>query len=138
MNKTIGVEEIYTLFECAEKFGLLFALAPFGNNINIEIPIKKSLGDKDIAYLSLSVRSYNGLRKIHIETVSQLVDLIHKEDGLNQIRNIGKKSVSEIKTKLLVSSYELLDDKEKLSFWMDFTRKNTMQKMEDAGGENNA
>lgn len=134
MNKVIGVEEIYTLFECAEKFGLLFALAPFGNNIKVEIPVKKSLGDKEIVGLDLSVRSYNGLKRMNIDTVSQLVDLIHQENGLKEIRNLGRKSISEIKTKLLVLSYELLDDKEKLSFWMDFTRKNEIRE----GGNGNA
>lgn len=134
MNKVIGVEEIYTLFECAEKFGLLFALAPFGNNIKVEIPVKKSLGDKEIVGLDLSVRSYNGLKRMNIDTVSQLVDVIHQENGLKEIRNLGRKSISEIKTKLLVLSYELLDDKEKLSFWMDFTRKNEISE----GGNGNA
>ncbi len=46
------------------------------------------------------------------------------ESGLERIRNIGKRSVSEIKTAILVRAYEALSIRNKLAFWEDFLENN--------------
>ena len=54
--------------------------------------------DKSIDDLELSVRSYNCLKRDKIETVGQLCDMT--EEDLMKVRNLGRKSLKEIKTKL--------------------------------------
>ncbi len=51
-----------------------------------------------IEELELSVRAFNCLKRAGINTVDQLVS--KTEDELNRVRNLGKKSVDEIKDKL--------------------------------------
>ena len=59
---------------------------------------KTMLLDMDIDQLELSVRSYNCLKRDGIDTVS---DLIQKsEEDMLGVRNLGKKSLEEIKNKL--------------------------------------
>lgn len=40
---------VFTLFESAEQFGLIFTLLPFGNDIRISIPMNKSFCNKSIS-----------------------------------------------------------------------------------------
>jgi len=54
--------------------------------------------DMPIEDLDLSVRSYNCLKRANIQTVQELVD--RTEDDMNKIRNLGKKSLKEIKEKV--------------------------------------
>ncbi|MGL4383043.1 MAG: DNA-directed RNA polymerase subunit alpha C-terminal domain-containing protein, partial [Bacilli bacterium] len=54
--------------------------------------------DMPIEDLDLSVRSYNCLKRASIQTVQELVD--KTEDDMNKIRNLGKKSLKEIKEKI--------------------------------------
>ena len=131
MNEYKKTEEVYTLFECAEKFGLVFALTPFGKNIKVKIPMGTKFCEQEIEKLELSVRSYNALKRMSISKIAELSDFIEHND-LKEVRNIGSKCVAEIKTKLLVQAYEGLSDKEKLFFWMDFTANNMLPD----GGEN--
>lgn len=136
MNEYKKTEEVYTLFECAEKFGLVFALTPFGKNIKVKIPMGKSFYEQEIEKLDLSVRSYNALKRMNISKIAELSNFIEQQD-LKEIRNIGSKCVAEIKTKLLVRAYEILSDKEKLFFWMDFTANNKLLINGEVGGETN-
>ena len=57
-------------------------------------------------------------------TIRELTDLIMCDAGLDKVRNLGKKSISEIKTKLLNLAYQELDDKERLMFWHKFVELN--------------
>lgn len=59
-----------------------------------------------------------------LDTVEKLVSTIMTETGLNSVRNLGKKSVNEIKTCLLVSAYRLLNTREKHVFWEEFEKRN--------------
>ena len=52
-----------------------------------------------IEELDFSVRSYNCLKRAGVNTVGDL--LSKSEDGLMNIRNLGKKSLKEIKQKLI-------------------------------------
>lgn len=54
--------------------------------------------DLPIAELELSVRAFNCLKRAEINTIGELTD--KTEDELTSVRNLGKKSVDEIKEKL--------------------------------------
>jgi DNA-directed RNA polymerase subunit alpha len=116
---------VMTLFERAEKIGLISTLAPFGNDIKISIPLSQKFCDKSIDDMDLSVRASNGLKRSGAMTVRELTDTIMSEKGLDTVRNLGKKSISEIKTKLLYLAYNELNDKEKQAFWSDFIELNS-------------
>ena len=131
-------EVAYALYESTENLGLLFVLEPFGKNLNVKVPLSKSLCDKPIDELDLSIRSKNGLMRAGLNTIEKLVDCILGESSLNNIRNLGKKSISEIKTVLLLRGYEELNDREKLQFWLNFLNDNSLPAEITIGGIRNA
>ena len=131
-------ETAYALYESAENLGLLFVLEPFGKNLNFKIPYAKTFCDKSIDELDLSVRSQNGLKRAGVHTIEDLINCIMRESGLSSVRNLGRKSISEIKTTILVRGYEQLNDKEKLTFWHDFLESNLLSSKLVLGGSLNA
>ena len=54
--------------------------------------------EKSIDELELSVRSYNCLKRAQINTVGDLTQ--KSEDDMMKIRNLGKKSLDEVRIKL--------------------------------------
>lgn len=129
---------VFTLFESAEQFGLIFTLSPFGNNIKINIPLSRAFCDKSVDELDLTVRSLNGLKRCGAMTVRELTDIIMSDGGISKVRNLGKKSISEIKTKLLNLAYNDLNDKERLEFWHKFVELNVDLIPCENGGLKNA
>jgi len=77
------------------------------NNVEIveeeEEEVEDEVFDMTIEELDFSVRSYNCLKRAGINNVGDLLD--KSEEGLMNIRNLGKKSLKEIKQKLI--EYEL-------------------------------
>ncbi len=71
---------------------------------NMEIMFEKEEGKKEkvlemtIEELDLSVRSYNCLKRAGINTVEELAS--KSEDDMMKVRNLGKKSLEEVKVKL--------------------------------------
>ncbi len=71
---------------------------------DVEIMVEKEEEEKDkildttIEELELSVRSSNCLKRAGINTVNELIE--RTEDDLMKVRNLGKKSLQEIKEKL--------------------------------------
>lgn len=63
----------------------------------VEKPVD-DVGDKAIEELDLSVRSYNCLKRAGIQTIRELVQ--KSEEEMMKVRNLGKKSLKEIKDKL--------------------------------------
>lgn len=59
---------------------------------------KNSKMEKTIEDLDLSVRSYNCLRRAGINTVADLI--AKSEEDMMKVRNLGRKSLKEIKEKL--------------------------------------
>jgi len=66
--------------------------------VEVEEEEKDKILDTTIEELELSVRSSNCLKRAGINTVEELVD--KTEDDLMKVRNLGKKSLQEIKDKL--------------------------------------
>ena len=74
------------------------------NTDNMEIMVEKEEDQKEkalemtIEELELSVRSYNCLKRASINTVEELTE--KKEEDMMKFRNLGKKSLEEVKNKL--------------------------------------
>ena len=66
--------------------------------------------EKNIEDLELTVRSLNALTQAGIDTVSDLVSMTEGE--LNSVKNLGKKSLSEIKDKIRELGLSLSDSDE--------------------------
>jgi len=78
---------------------------------DVEIMVEKEEEEKDkvpdttIEELELSVRSSNCLKRAGINTVGELIS--KSEEDLMKVRNLGKKSLQEIKEKLADLELEL-------------------------------
>jgi DNA-directed RNA polymerase subunit alpha len=59
---------------------------------------KSHVGEMTIEELELSVRSFNCLKRANINTVEELMQ--KSEDDMMKVRNLGKKSLEEVKQKL--------------------------------------
>ena len=123
MNMTPLASKLYTE---AEQGDLLSVLRPFGNNLRFRIPMTQSFWDTEIDQLTLSVRARNGLMRARATTVGGTSKLIMSEGGLEAVRNLGRKSVAEIKTAILVEAYQRLGPKARLAFWEHFVENNNI------------
>ena len=104
----------------ADQIGAIGVMALFGNNLHMRLPMTRELWDTSIDELDLSVRARNGLMRCGANTVGKVSQLIMSENGLNSVRNLGRKSISEIKTALLATGYKQLTPTERLNFWQEF------------------
>ncbi|MGL4947943.1 MAG: DNA-directed RNA polymerase subunit alpha [Mycoplasma sp.] len=81
-----------------EHFNILSSLEEYVQDIQImkekEADAKKANLSISIEELSLSVRAYNALKQIQINTTQELIEKTRRE--IEGIRNLGKKSVHEI------------------------------------------
>lgn len=76
-------------------------LDPVSDN-TVEPAAEPNLAEIKIEELELSVRAFNCLKRANINTLADLVE--KSEDDLSKVRNLGKKSIEEIKQRL--SEYE--------------------------------
>ena len=88
----------------------------FGADFKVRIAFSRAVCDMNIDELQLSVRSMNALKRQHIFTVEQVIDAIASHE-LIRIRNLGKKSLNEIKTTILDLGFQQLSENEKLCFF---------------------
>lgn len=78
---------------------------------NVEIMVEKEEDQKEkvlemtVEELDFSVRSYNCLKRANIHTVEELTK--KTEDDMMKVRNLGKKSLEEVKNKLADLGLEL-------------------------------
>lgn len=118
------IEAVNLLVNASEEMGLVETLSiVFGNHIMVSIPFGKISTDLPIEDIDFSVRALNCLHRSGKKTIGDVIEIINNEE-LPRYRNIGKKTISEIKTKLLVYGYYKLNKKEKQIFWNDFLSKN--------------
>ena len=80
----------------ADRIGVLAALHQLGIHEAI-VPYSSHLADLSIDEMNLTVRSSNGLKRANVHTFGRLKELLGVENGLANIRNIGQKSIKEIK-----------------------------------------
>ena len=67
--------------------------------------------------LDLSVRSYNCLKRAGIQTVEELTQ--KTEEEMMKVRNLGKKSLKEVKDKLLSAGFSIISEKRSAD-WAEF------------------
>ncbi|MBF4695818.1 DNA-directed RNA polymerase subunit alpha [Fusibacter ferrireducens] len=86
----------------AEHLNLFIDMTDSINGVEImvekEEDIKEKVLEMTIEELDLSVRSYNCLKRAGINTVEELTN--KSEDDMMKVRNLGKKSMEEVKHKL--------------------------------------
>jgi DNA-directed RNA polymerase subunit alpha len=86
------------------------------NAMNAEIMVEKEETKKvkvlemTIEELDLSVRSYNCLKRASINTVEELIK--KTEEDMMKVRNLGKKSLEEVKSKLQALGLSLASEEE--------------------------
>ena len=106
------------------EWGLVEALyRTYGSNFRVAIRYSKTLEQTGVDELILSVRSQNALKRAGIFTMAALIEAIEQEK-LGSIRNLGKKSKNEIKTKLLVYMFDQLNEIEKRAFFAQLIDQN--------------
>lgn len=64
-----------------------------------EVQKEISIRDKSIKCMDLSVRSYNCLRRANCNTIGDVADIANT-DNIYRIRNLGRRSVEEIRARL--------------------------------------
>ena len=86
----------------SEHLNLFIDMTDSVNGVEImvekEEDIKEKVLEMTIEELDLSVRSYNCLKRAGINTVEELTN--RSEDDMMKVRNLGKKSLEEVKYKL--------------------------------------
>ena len=114
------------LYEIAEDCGLPETLfAAFGRNIKVRIPFARSACEAGLESIEFSVRSCNALQRSGMTSVGDVIEAI-ASDKLSAIRNLGAKSYSEIKTRILVYGYEHLTNREKAAFFSQLLEDNML------------
>ena len=116
MNKDEIVNE---LVKSADKIGVVETLyATLGKRVKLIIPFSLKAAETSIDNLDFSVRANNSMKRAGIFTIGEIIDIISNGD-LMRIRNLGKKTENEIKTRIMVFGYDHLSDREKKKFFYD-------------------
>ena len=110
----------------ADKIGVIQVLSLFGGNLHTRIPMSHDLWNMSIDELNLTVRSRNGLMRCGANTIGKVSDLIMSEKGISSVRNLGRKSIAEIKTALLAEGYRQLNPREQIAFWQQIIINNNL------------
>ena len=106
------------LSDRAEKDGVLQTLTKLGLHEAL-VPYSDRFAKLSIDELNLTVRSSNGLKRAGALTFARLHDLLSIENGLFSVRNIGQKSVKEIKQVFFEDCYSRLLPYEKAQYWQE-------------------
>ena len=109
-------ERAISLREQADKSGILHTLHQLGVHDAL-VPYSSRLSNLSIDEMNLTVRSSNGLKRANIHTFGTLKDILVIENGLLNIRNIGQKSIREIKQLFFEECYTRLLPYEKAHYW---------------------
>ncbi len=121
MNKNLNATELVRMSEQNGFIQTVYAM--FGRTVNVLIPISEKDMDVDITELNLSVRAFNGLKRRGVSTIRDLIEIIETGD-LPCVRNLGRISVSQIKTIVIDYFYSQLADIEKMLFFQNLIDKN--------------
>lgn len=113
------------LAERTNECGLIYAIHELiGNGVNVEIGFTASACSMTIDEINFSVRSMNALRRAGIFTIGDLIKALSGDD-LIKVRNLGKRSLNEIKTKILAYGFERQSPYDKHAFFEDLASRNT-------------
>ena len=119
-------EIVNELLNSVDRNGLVTTLyGVFGRSVKVSIPFSQRACDMSIDDIDFSPRANNSLKRAGIFTIGEIIDLI-ADDGLIRIRNLGKKTQNEIKTRIMVFGYERLNEKDKKYFFYDVIERNAI------------
>jgi hypothetical protein len=107
-----------SLRDQADKNGVLATLRQLGIHEAL-VPYSNRLADLSIDEMNLTVRSSNGLKRANIHTFGTLKEILALENGLLNIRNIGQKSIKEIKQLFFEECYIRLLPYERAQYWQE-------------------
>ena len=107
-----------SLRDQADKTGVLATLHQLGIHDAL-VPYSSRLADLSIDEMNLTVRSSNGLKRAGIHSFGPLKEILAIENGLLNIRNIGQKSIKEIKQLFFEECYTRLMPYEKAHYWQE-------------------
>ncbi len=112
------------LMESADQIGVIPTLVTlFGRRVNMIVPYNNKTYEISIDSLDFSARAMNAMKRSGIFTLGEVIDAV-ASGALLQIRNLGKKTENEIKTKIMAFSYEQLTLAEKQQFFLTVIEKN--------------
>lgn len=103
------------LRDSAARFGVLELLPEFASVP--PVPCRERMHDLPIYEMNLSVRASNGLMRAGVQTFGSLAQLMQTEGGVASVRNLGAKSVKEIRETFLAECYARLLPYERAEFW---------------------
>lgn len=116
-----------------KEYGVVATLHHFyGSSIQVNLPFSTAVCAASIDELQLSVRSWNALKRAGISTISELIDLIAC-DGLPKVRNLGRKSNAEIKTRLMAYGFDQLSEAARIRFFEQVIDRNLLGSSESEG-----
>ena len=117
-------EIVNELLNSVDKNGLVATLyGVFGKSVKVNMPFSQKTCDMSVDDIDFSPRANNSLKRAGVFTIGEIIDLI-ADDGLLRIRNLGKKTQNEIKTRILAFGYERLNEAEKKRFFYDVVEMN--------------
>lgn len=117
-------EIVNELLNSVDKNGLVATLyGVFGKSVKVSMPFSQKTCDMSVDDIDFSPRANNSLKRAGVFTIGEIIDLI-ADDWLLRIRNLGKKTQNEIKTRILAFGYERLTEAEKKRFFYDVVEMN--------------
>lgn len=111
-------DQAVALRDQADKAGVLHTLQQLGIH-DAFVPYSSRFAELSIDEMNLTVRSSNGLKRANIHTFGTLKEVLLVENGLLSIRNIGQKSLKEIKRLFFEECYIRLMPYEKAQYWQE-------------------
>jgi DNA-directed RNA polymerase subunit alpha len=113
------MQAVNELLKAVEENGLVTTLyGVFGKSVKVNVPFSQRACETSIDELDFSVRANNAMKRAGIFTIGEVIDMI-ANDELARVRNLGKRTENEIKTRVLVFGYERLTEAEKKSFFYE-------------------
>lgn len=117
-------EIVEALMSAAKEIGVVAVLSvAFGKGISLEIAFDAAACEVHLDDVGFSTRAENALKRAGVFTIGGVIELI-EAGALSHIRNLGKKTESEIKTRVLVFGFDRLTDKEKRKFFLTAINRN--------------
>ncbi len=110
-------EMLKALIQSEHEIGLVHTLNKYyGSDIKVAVGFTSAACARSIDEINFSVRSHNALKRAGLFTVGDVIDAL-SEGELMKIRNLGRKSLAEIKTRILVCGFDQLSETEQKDFF---------------------
>ena len=121
MEKQVAKE----LFDAVQQYGLIRVIRRvLGVKAKLRIGFTKDVLRAPIEELTLSVRGFNVLKRNNLHTIGDVIDAIQHNE-LITLRNLGAKTIRDIKTKIVIFGYDALSDEDKKAFLLETVKLNS-------------